>query len=621
MTSITLSNSGGNHPFSGIYRWSLRRHMGISILYALLLFLVMPGALLIGLSQNYNYVNVVNGLFPALVFPITMLFTLIFSLLHFNYLHKKRRVDLYCALPVKRNTMLLAKLCAAATHILVPLLVNCLIAGMIISCNYNIFEMNNKPGCNLPMVTGLLCLAVLCSLAFSALIAVCCGTSMDTVVSILVINGIFPVLVAVVGVVSACLLPGVLVNSSILPMVYTLLCPYGSLASFYVDLNMAYRMSSVQPVHTGLYALWWMFFLIAALAAALLLNRRRKSESAENAFAFAIPNIAIRIAASVTAGLAGGYLMAQIMEGTNGQFLLGMALGSLLAHLILEAIYSRGLRKLLRSLPCYGGALAVLVCFMLVLLYGMTGVVNRVPTADEVQQVTVTKDWNSYTSNALNHMGYYDERDSENTFREPALTDPHLIAKVIQLQQEVINETRSVRYNSFRQLNDGLLRISYQLKDGTSLTREYNINNHAYNSISAFPQGSKGEELLDEILDSREFKESANSIFHIDASMIDRFSVEDYSKPDSSRQTLMTTAQEKQELLEALRQDVLNSTMAMHRELFESFNYYDKMMLNIAIVLTPPGKESANIWEDPYFIPEYYTNTRKVLEKLEEKSE
>ena len=149
----------------------------------------------------------------------------------FRSLHKKRRVDLYCALPVKRNTMLLAKLCAAATHILAPLLVNCLIAGMIISCNYNIFEMNNKPGCNLPMVTGLLCLAVLCSLAFSALIAVCCGTSMDTVVSILVINGIFPVLVAVVGVVSACLLPGVLVNSSILPMVYTLLCPYGSLAS------------------------------------------------------------------------------------------------------------------------------------------------------------------------------------------------------------------------------------------------------------------------------------------------------------------------------------------------------------------------------------------------------
>lgn len=615
MTSTILSNRE-SQQFKSLYLWSLRRHMGISILYALLLFLIFPGVLIVN-SMNRNYsVDLVYSLFPLLVIPLTMLFTLIFSALHFSYMHNKRRVDLFYSLPARRNTMLLARLCAAVTHVLVPLLANCLIAGLCIAGNpqlmssYRSYSEYSNP-VYLVQVVFYLCLAVLASLLFSLFISVCCGTTMDSILSILVINGVFPVLVLLVTEVSSSLLPGIEVNLSVLPFVYTMLCPYGSMASCYLS----YGGISLSAVNLQWYTWWWIFFVAAMLAATLLINRRRKSESAENAWAFAVPNIVIRIVVSITAGLGGGFLIAQSMDGLISQFLLGMLLGAVVAHMVLEAIYSRGLRKVLRSFPYLGGSVALLVCYLLFMLYGMNGLIYRVPAASEVAQVTLSISDNEYVGySRINHTGYsYVEMD-DYQWQTPILTDQETVQWITALQEETLGETRRLQYNSFRSYGYSMLEFTYQLNDGSTLKRSYKLNFLS----QVFQDGSKGQSMLEQILNSREYKESANSIFQTSVEFVDRFAYADYNKR-SDYQTIPTDAQQKAELLTALRNDVLADTVEKQMKWLETGGGDFRISVEYRVPDAKqqlPGVKYMN-GSDEYLIPDYYTNTRAVLERLE----
>ena len=77
MTSTILSSSS-LHPFRILYRWALRQHMGLSVLYMILLFLAMPGTILILLIQGRDYSNYINGVYPFdhAVYPAVQRFAL-----------------------------------------------------------------------------------------------------------------------------------------------------------------------------------------------------------------------------------------------------------------------------------------------------------------------------------------------------------------------------------------------------------------------------------------------------------------------------------------------------------------------------------------------------------------
>lgn len=596
MTSTILSSSS-LHPFRSLYRWALRQHMGLSVLYMILLFLAMPGTILIHLIQGRDYSNYINGaedIFSMLCIPLTMLFTLLFSALHFSYLHKKRAIDLFYSLPAKRNTLLSARLCAAATHVLAPLLINYLLMQLLLFARRETLGWVRKPW----MVTNagsaicFLCLAVLASLVFSALIYVCSGTGVDAIVSIFVINGIYPALVMLLMLVSENLLTGVMVSYSVSPIVYTLASPYLSMLSFY---GVSYDGYSNE---TNLYAIWWVLFTVALLALTLALNRKRKSESAETGWAFAVPNVVIRIAASATAGLGLGTIMAQAMSGLLIQFILGMVIGAFAMHMILEAVYSRGLRRWLKSLPYYGSTVAVLLCFLLAMSYGMNGIVNRIPAVENIEQV-------SCSIQGLNglwdqHVGYY--RDG--IFQAPVLTEEENIQLVTQIQQEAIRDSRT---HTFSTSYLGVVELDYTLKDGTHLKRSYQITN------AGFPK-EQAQELLDELIDSREFIEKANSVFQISPEQTGHFQLEEMDTYETA--DLLVNAEKKEELLNALKQDILEDSSQKREE------WIDNGSRQIVLSFQINSGRRQETWQpiidtDQYMIPDYYTRTRAVLDTLE----
>ena len=126
MTSTTSSVSPGRQIL-GVFRWQLRRSAGITAVYAAILLLSDPVLLLFTLSGRNNYYY--EGMSEAQLYEITVnnvvistraattilgvsamiLFALIFTLTNFGFLHRKREVDLFHAMPVSRTARLLSR--------------------------------------------------------------------------------------------------------------------------------------------------------------------------------------------------------------------------------------------------------------------------------------------------------------------------------------------------------------------------------------------------------------------------------------------------------------------------------------------------------------------------------
>ena len=128
MTSTTSSRES-LREWKALYSWNLRRSRGLSLLYLGLILLAGPVLLFLagsvsstGLSGTaIRSMATVSG---GLSLPITMIFTLVFAIQRLGYMHNKRSVDLYHAMPVRRTPMLLSAWSASLTALLVPLLVD-----------------------------------------------------------------------------------------------------------------------------------------------------------------------------------------------------------------------------------------------------------------------------------------------------------------------------------------------------------------------------------------------------------------------------------------------------------------------------------------------------------------
>lgn len=96
---------------------------------------------------------------------------------------------------------------------------------------------------------------------------------------------------------------------------------------------------------------------------------RRKSESAENDLAFPVPKVLLRFLCSAAVGLLAGMVFFLVNNDTVS-FFIGFLLFSIMAHAVAEALYSRGLRRFVRTLPSYG---VMVLCVVILYLSAATG--------------------------------------------------------------------------------------------------------------------------------------------------------------------------------------------------------------------------------------------------------
>ena len=213
MTSTISSNKFSE--FKSIYSWSFKKSRGILILYGTLLLLAMPLVVFLRLQslknqilqqQSYpnhnvypsygpqdftlNFSSTLRTVIPFLVIPLVLLFSIILAVTLYRYMHQKRSTDLFHSLPIGRTPLLLGRCFAGLTVLFIPLAVNFLIS-VLIAQGY---------GAELSwstiwwVITNFLWILLMTAAAFSflTLMAVCSGTSFDTIISTIIINISYP---------------------------------------------------------------------------------------------------------------------------------------------------------------------------------------------------------------------------------------------------------------------------------------------------------------------------------------------------------------------------------------------------------------------------------------------
>lgn len=358
--------------WKALYIWNLRRSRGMSLLYFGLLLLAGPVlSFLTGSvsSASTGILGSMAGVSSGLSMPLTMIFTLVFAVQRFSYMHNKRSVDLYHAMPVRRTPMLLAAWSASLTGLLLPLLADVLLlllANVLVA--WGVFY--NIPVADIFSLFGSQMFMAAVCLTFCMLMAVCSGTVMDMVISIVLTNCSYPLVILMTMVLGSWLLPGFDGNFSL--TLLTALAPFPAMivAMLFAGNYTMYLFGSHYPMDIpGLFWGWWAVLFVVMLAASLWLYTRRKSESAESDLAFPAPKLLLRFLCSAAVGLLAGMAFFLVNNNTFS-FFIGFILFSLMAHAVTEALYSRGLRRFVRTLPSYG---AMVLCVVLLYLSGATG--------------------------------------------------------------------------------------------------------------------------------------------------------------------------------------------------------------------------------------------------------
>lgn len=578
MTSTTFF-----HEFSGAYRWTLKKNIGILILLAvltflagpLILFMTIPGWAGYRFDTEAEWLRSMRGSFasfmgyaPVAAIVLILIFAAVLCVMLFGYMQKRRSVDLFHSLPVRREAMLLGRWCAGITILLAPLLLNFLIlwitqAAYGIGVNgWTIFR---------PML--LVMLMGTAAFTFCMFMAVCSGTMLDTALSVIGVNAGYPLLILCAFSAVNGLLPGVAISINGQTAVLTALAPFAAgFLPFFAEL-------------AGWFLPWWILLTAAMLAGSVFLYKKRKSESAESSFAFPIPKILIRFLLTAVGGMGFGLILS---SGGPANFWVGLIAGSLIAHVVVEGIYSRGFRLLKKSFRWYGVFAAAFLIFYGVLATGFFGYDTRIPSADEVESVAVEANGNYEYNGGSGCSEIYDENGNVLKRLTPALTEPDSIEAALEAQKKIVGLHRSEGFPyRFSDTVGNMLTLRYQLKDGRSFSRSYQHYNH--NDSEAYRQA------VQSVTNLKEYKQGLDMVFFVEPGDIKSVELTPPGK-ESPGKTVVPGDTQKNELLSALQKDLLE----------KKINYY-------------PESETGSYEKDPTILSvnlEFYSNIEPKNDRL-----
>lgn len=489
-----------SNAFKSVFKDSLRRFLPFSIAYWALLVFVYPVREGIDYLQYEIMKNTVKGFTgdftpyaDIYVFEcvyVAMIFATVISFIAFSYLHNKRSMDFYGSMPVSRRTQFFGRMVAVVASTLVPLIIVSLIGnGVVLFQDFG------------GAVNSFLCgtVAILGNIAFIAFIAVCCGTVGHSIVTYILISGVYPICVLVLTLYPQMVLPGMSAFSSfgefpVSPVVLSLLspfiaplCAYGSGLISRVFNELMYSSAGSTGITVSVfYYVWWVLFTVGLVVASYFLVKKRKSESAQSGFAFVFPSIAIKFFTSVTAGLLMGLILASVSTipySTDGSgsvafiilFCVGIIIGTIISHIILHLIYHKGMSGFGKWMILYGIEALVSLIFFAIVTTGMFGFVTRVPDVEDVKSVEIT--FSNYVDENIKIKGKNPEIYST--------SDPESIKSIIEYHSAVAQEyekqcsgiyTPAENYGYDEEyenyMSDGVY-LRYTDKKGNVITRAY----------------------------------------------------------------------------------------------------------------------------------------------------
>ncbi len=420
----------------------------LAFIYLIATLIIMPGSVLLSivsyqdsysdLSQwpgetleavrGYYARSVVSGFEMAIgtgLFVLLCGFVLCFCGKAFSYMHARRSVDLYHAVPVRRTPMLMGKYAAVLVQLLLPLTLSTVLCHVLVTVN----QIALDPLYFWMRLVSFALLTAAC-VTFVMLFMVVSGTLPSAFLTMICVTIGWPVLTSVADTTMSRFLPGYV--SVMADELNTLFSPFFGLMKelqysfvsvlfygFDDDFMPAEPEMSLRP-----WLIWWVALTVVMLALAIFYYNRRKSETAENYFSFPVIRGIVRGLMAIVVGLETGLVLGDMLD-SNAAYLAGILAGAAAAHIFYQFVLTHSFRGFWKTIPAFVLSVVVAGGFLGALYTGGLGYVTRVPDAAEVEKV----EFSLPTLNADGSMeGYlaqrlsFDLHDKEEEYlSEPAL--------------------------------------------------------------------------------------------------------------------------------------------------------------------------------------------------------
>ena len=445
---------------SGLSRSLLRRSWPVWTSYFVLLLMMVPGDLMQIVESSYRYEQTAEHLARQLtrsmlqggvnVAVLSFVACVLVAMAMYGFMYNNRSTSMYCSLPIKRETVFSTAFLTG----LVPML----IADIVIALICLVFFVGY--GLAVKHVWLFLAMALLGNIAFYGMAAFCA-----------VLTGHILVLPAVYGILNvAANLAEMGIDYGRRTLVYgydeafrfEFLSPIVKLADELQVQNQWHRDALGNMVETGVYTLegfeWLVIYAVAGLVLAalgLLIYRRRQMESCGDVVAVNVLKpifrycmcfgVALMFAAFAYSALFESFMFG-IIEAVC--YLLLCLVGAFIGYFAAEMLMQKTLRVFRGKWKGFLVSCLVLMAFVCINEFDLTGYEKRLPAMDEIGSI---------------HLNYYDGCDYQ---------EPENIEMVMDFHRQLIDEKMlNERAGSAQQI-----RIDYILKDGSTFIRNYPIS-------------------------------------------------------------------------------------------------------------------------------------------------
>ena len=425
------------------------------------------------------------------VFALNAVFTIIYTIRIYSYLHNKRKADMYGALPISRRTFYAAKTVSAYIFSIIPTMFFLSLIALISIC-FGQPLVNEVTGIYLKLLLG----SIAC-ISFYGLLAVCCGTTVNSVISFIAINFAYVVAALFIKGTAASFLRG-------LPLI------------IYEN---SFIMKALNPLsaYGGGNIIYWIIFTAACLALGIYLVKKRRAECAQTSFAYWLPAYMVKVLVAFDFGMFLGSIFGAlgVLFIPFAGFMFGFVLGSVPAYVITHMILYRGVNKLVKTAIPLGGLVVVVAGVMFVLSFDLFGYNRFVPDAEKIKSAGVIDLEDCYFKGKLNavELGNLAADDC---------TDAKDIGNITDFHRSIINNFGTADYNPYADIwynmimsgvgstfyDSGYI-VSYKLSSGFVSTRCYYEN-----GVSSVNYYDINTGAVDDILGSTEYYLRYSSIMN-----------------------------------------------------------------------------------------------------------
>ncbi|WP_053366436.1 DUF6449 domain-containing protein [Bacillus sp. FJAT-27245] len=489
----------------------------ISIVYFLVLLFILPIRMMMMYADRD-----IHGWAPqetlflyefGIQFVLLIAAPVLLSVFLYRYLHVRQWSDLMHSLPIKRTHIYNFYTVAGLVFLALPIL----LIGVIILVLHTVY------GWNLYMSVEDIAIWTGLTLVFNFLFY---------------LAGVFVAMVTGISAVQAVLTYILLLFPAgiSLLVIYNLgMLLYGFPSSYYGVRNLEYLspLTNFTVLETSKGHIGWMEVLVYIAISAVLyvlglfIYQKRKTEAASDAIAFDSLKVVFKFGVTVCTMMLGGMYFGDFQR-SFGWMVFGYAFGASIGYFVAEMVLQKTWRVFnnFRGFAIYAGIIAV----MILGLQAFGPYEKHIPAQKEIESVLIT-----------NYLRIYDDTDA--LYRPVPLKGEEAIELARELHATIIEKGKS---NSREPRITQQFFITYELKDGGKVVREYNINPNEY------------ESWLRPLELSKEYKHSINPIFKIKESSLRQIVIHD--GVGLNKKVIISESREVKEALSILKKEVENES-------------------------------------------------------------